>query len=91
MPPKVISGGDNPYDIHDAKLSRSATTHESSSVTAHEISNTRGHGRADAVVRKPPGSMQVKRKMSGGKSAHSFYSAPGIYHLPCFHFHIRFP
>ena len=25
--------------------------------------------------------MQVKRKMSGGKSAHSFYSAPGIYHL----------
>lgn len=26
--------------------------------------------------------MQVKRKMSGGKSAHSFYSAPGIYHLP---------
>ncbi|MGO5223080.1 N-acetylmuramoyl-L-alanine amidase, partial [Bacillota bacterium LCP21S3_D9] len=36
---------------------------------------------ADAVVRKPPGSMQVKRKMSGGKSAHSFYSAPGIYHL----------
>lgn len=78
MPPKVISGGDNPYDIHDAKLSSSATAHESSSVTAHEISNT---GRADAVVRKPPGSMQVKRKMSGGKSAHSFYSAPGIYHL----------
>ena len=28
--------------------------------------------------------MQVKRKMSGGKSAHSFYSAPGIYHLPFF-------
>ena len=25
--------------------------------------------------------MQVKRKMSGGKSAHSFYPAPGIYHL----------
>lgn len=42
MPPKVISGGDNPYDIHDAKLSSSATAHESSSVTAHEISNT-GH------------------------------------------------
>ena len=39
MPPKVISGGDNPYDIHDAKLSSSATAHESSSVTAHEISN----------------------------------------------------
>ncbi|MGO5274539.1 hypothetical protein ACTQ28_09590, partial [Bacillota bacterium LCP21S3_A4] len=37
---KVISGGDNPYDIHDAKLSSSATAHESSSVTAHEISNT---------------------------------------------------
>ncbi|MGO5207968.1 hypothetical protein ACTQ5A_11875, partial [Bacillota bacterium LCP21S3_F9] len=35
----VISGGDNPYDIHDAKLSSSATAHESSSVTAHEISN----------------------------------------------------
>ena len=35
--------------------------------------------------------MQVKRKMSGGKSAHSFYPAPGIYHLrstiyfPCSH------
>lgn len=28
----MISGGDNPYDVHDAKLS--------SSVTAHEISNT---------------------------------------------------
>ena len=28
MPPKVISGGDNPYDIHDAKLSSSATAHE---------------------------------------------------------------
>lgn len=41
MPPKVISGGDNPYDIHDAKLSSSATAHESSSVTAHEISNRR--------------------------------------------------
>ena len=41
MPPKVISGGDNPYDIHDAKLSSSATAHESSSVTAHEISNMR--------------------------------------------------
>ena len=40
MPPKVISGGDNPYDIHDAKLSSSATTHESSFVTAHEISNS---------------------------------------------------
>ena len=39
MPPKVISGGDNPYDIHDAKLSSSATAHESSSVTAHEINN----------------------------------------------------
>lgn len=39
-PPKVISGGDNPYDIHDAKLSSSATAHESSSVTAHEISNS---------------------------------------------------
>ena len=47
MPPKVISGGDNPYDIHDAKLSSSATAHESSSVTAHEISNTIVyHGRA---------------------------------------------
>ena len=42
MPPKVISGGDNPYDIHDAKLSSSATAHESSSVTAHEISNNIG-------------------------------------------------
>ena len=42
MPPKVISGGDNPYDIHDAKLSSSATAHESSSVTAHEISNIVG-------------------------------------------------
>ena len=42
MPPKVISGGDNPYDIHDAKLSSSATAHESSSVTAHEISNIKG-------------------------------------------------
>ena len=41
MPPKVISGGDNPYDIHDAKLSSSATAHESSSVTAHEISNNK--------------------------------------------------
>ncbi|MGN8697697.1 hypothetical protein ACTNE3_11730, partial [Bacillota bacterium HCP3S3_F1_1] len=40
---KVISGGDNPYDIHDAKLSSSATAHESSSVTAHEISNTLGN------------------------------------------------
>lgn len=39
MPPKVISGGDNPYDVHDAKLSSSATTHESSSMTAHEINN----------------------------------------------------
>ena len=38
-PPKTTSGGDNPYDIHDAKLSSSATAHESSSVTAHEISN----------------------------------------------------
>ena len=38
-PPKMISGGDNPYDVHDAKLSSSATAHESSSVTAHEISN----------------------------------------------------
>lgn len=43
MPPKVISGGDNPYDIHDAKLSSSATAHESSSVTAHEISNNFGY------------------------------------------------
>ena len=42
MPPKVISGGDNQYDIHDAKLSSAATAHESSSVTAHEISNTLG-------------------------------------------------
>jgi len=25
--------------------------------------------------------MQGKRKMSGEKSAHSFYPAPGIYHL----------
>ena len=32
--------------------------------------------------------MQVKRKMSGGKSAHSFYPAPGIYHLRSKH--IRF-
>ena len=40
MPPKVISGGDNPYDVHDAKLSSSATTHESSSMTAHEINNS---------------------------------------------------
>lgn len=39
-PPKKISGGDNPYDVHDAKLSSSATAHESSSMTAHEISNT---------------------------------------------------
>ena len=39
-PPKTTSGGDKPYNIHDAKLSRSATTHESSFVTAHEISNT---------------------------------------------------
>ena len=38
----MTSGGDNPYNIHDAKLSRSATTHESSSVTAHEISNITG-------------------------------------------------
>ena len=44
MPPKVISGGDNPYDIHDAKLSSSATAHESSSVTAHEISNNKKTG-----------------------------------------------
>lgn len=44
MPPKVISGGDNPYDIHDAKLSSSATAHESSSVTAHEISNRQSKG-----------------------------------------------
>ena len=39
MPPKTTFGGDKPYNIHDAKLSRSATTHESSFVTAHEISN----------------------------------------------------
>ena len=39
-PPKIIFGGDNPYDVHDAKLSSSATAHESSSVTAHEISNS---------------------------------------------------
>lgn len=36
----MISGGDTPYDVHDAKLSSSATAHESSSVTAHEISNS---------------------------------------------------
>ena len=36
----MISGGDNPYDVHDAKLSSSATTHESSSMTAHEINNS---------------------------------------------------
>lgn len=53
MPPKVISGGDNPYDIHDAKLSSSATAHESSSVTAHEISNT--------IV---PSGCNLKRKLS---------------------------
>ncbi len=51
MPPKVISGGDNPYDIHDAKLSSSATAHESSSVTAHEISNSMVwyHGNIDGL------------------------------------------
>ena len=41
-PPKMISGGDNPYYVHDAKLISSATAHESSSVTAHEISNISG-------------------------------------------------
>ena len=51
MPPKVISGGDNPYDIHDAKLSSSATAHESSSVTAHEISNNRDIGRIIQVTK----------------------------------------
>ena len=50
MPPKVISGGDNPYDIHDAKLSSSATAHESSSVTAHEISNILPQGSLDDFV-----------------------------------------
>ena len=51
MPPKVISGGDNPYDIHDAKLSSSATAHESSSVTAHEISNSETvNGGAESAV-----------------------------------------
>ncbi|MGO5209607.1 hypothetical protein ACTQ41_08425, partial [Bacillota bacterium LCP21S3_D8] len=49
---KVISGGDNPYDIHDAKLSSSATAHESSSVTAHEISNMLPKRRA-AAQRQP--------------------------------------
>ena len=49
MPPKVISGGDNPYDIHDAKLSSSATAHESSSVTAHEISNNHFSGRLSMI------------------------------------------
>ena len=50
MPPKVISGGDNPYDIHDAKLSSSATAHESSSVTAHEISNIKFFGHMISIV-----------------------------------------
>lgn len=51
MPPKVISGGDNPYDIHDAKLSSSATAHESSSVTAHEISNSMAPVRVEIFER----------------------------------------
>ena len=40
---KMISGGDNPYDVHDAKLSRSATAHESRSATAHESSSMTAH------------------------------------------------
>ena len=52
MPPKVISGGDNPYDIHDAKLSSSATAHESSSVTAHEISNNKLLHAADVASKR---------------------------------------
>ena len=56
MPPKVISGGDNPYDIHDAKLSSSATAHESSSVTAHEISNNYSN-----VVKSRRGSVESIR------------------------------
>ena len=54
MPPKVISGGDNPYDIHDAKLSSSATAHESSSVTAHEISNILTFATIQSAVRRDP-------------------------------------
>ena len=49
-PPKIIFGGDNPYDVHDAKLSSSATAHESSSVTAHEISNKNVEEKIDRMA-----------------------------------------
>ena len=47
----MISGGDNPYDVHDAKLSSSATTHESSSMTAHEISNIKISYQKDDITK----------------------------------------
>ena len=71
MPPKVISGGDNPYDIHDAKLSSSATAHESSSVTAHEISNNRSRLSAMPICAESPARMQ-------SAAAHNRKRAAGI-------------
>ena len=68
MPPKVISGGDNPYDIHDAKLSSSATAHESSSVTAHEISNTIGQCRCGGY--RKTGKQSEVRCHDAGKNQH---------------------
>lgn len=75
-------------DIHTAKVGRPGRTASGQSclweVSARAIEMWQGQfrqtERADAVVRKPSGSMQGKRKMSGGKSAHSFYPAPGIYY-----------
>ena len=76
-------------DIHTAKVGRPGRTAPARAacgkVPARAIEMRQGQfrqtERADAVVRKPSESMQGKRKMSGGKSAHSFYPAPGIYHL----------
>lgn len=72
MPPKVISGGDNPYDIHDAKLSSSATAHESSSVTAHEISNTY----IDVSSRSHFSKYYLKPLLSSGKLEMMFPDKP---------------
>ena len=74
MPPKVISGGDNPYDIHDAKLSSSATAHESSSVTAHEISNM---WKPEVVFFEEEKRIHTGRALSGG--CHNWCTRSGIY------------
>lgn len=62
-PPKMISGGDNPYDVHDAKLSSSATAHESSSVTAHEISNNHGANQFSEVGKNPARQMVTQMEV----------------------------